>query len=253
MYQNSILALDLDTGRINWVQQLGPLDAWNTACPDPSFEVQTDACPSQPGPDADFAMAPTFVPGSAGTPYQLDTVVVGQKNGNMYALNAATGRILWAKALGPGSSAGGFMWGIAVDDAYVYYAAPNWLQVNYTVQVGAVETTVSSSVFGAASLVDGNIRWQTPMPPGVISSVPPTLVNDVVLVGISGNITAMRDEAGPGSLLALDRSSGHTIWEYYLNDSYFNGGIVPVYESLLFGTGYDAAPGSFNVWMAASQ
>lgn len=254
VYQNSILALDLHTGRINWAQQLSPLDAYNTACPDPASDLppQTDACPSEPGPDADFAIAPTFVLGSAGTPYQLDTVVAAQKNGIVYALNAATGRPFWAKALGPGSTAGGFMWGIAVDDANVYYASPNWLQVDYTIRVGGTETAVSTGAFGAARLVDGSIQWQTPMPPGVIGSVPPTLVNDVVLNGISGNITKMRDESGPGSLLALDKNTGRIVHEYPLNGSYFNGGIVPIYEFLLFGVGYDSAPGSFNVWKTSS-
>jgi hypothetical protein len=36
-----------------------------------------------PGPDADFGMAPSFVPGSRSTPYGKDTLVVGQKNGNL--------------------------------------------------------------------------------------------------------------------------------------------------------------------------
>ena len=32
MQANSIVALDLDTGDINWSVQLGPLEAWVFAC-----------------------------------------------------------------------------------------------------------------------------------------------------------------------------------------------------------------------------
>lgn len=67
-------------------------------------------------------MAPAFVYGSvADTPNKQDTVVVGQKNGNLYALSAIDGSTLWATVTSPDGTEGGLSWGVAVDDVAVYF------------------------------------------------------------------------------------------------------------------------------------
>lgn len=49
LYQESVVAFDTATGKINWFHELSPLDAWTAACifPAPS---NPGACPSNPGP-----------------------------------------------------------------------------------------------------------------------------------------------------------------------------------------------------------
>ncbi|CZR58323.1 uncharacterized protein PAC_08215 [Phialocephala subalpina] len=247
--QETVLALDLDTGRINWSRQLSPLDAWNAACVQ---GIVSPACPSTPGPDADFGMAPTFVLGSEHTPFELDVIVVGQKNGNLYALNAVTGFIFWSTSTGPGGGGGGLSWGIAVDDTSVYYTAINSNRVNYTLPAGDGKTIISNSAFGAASLKDGHILWQTAAPRNTTSIVSPAVVNDVVLTGISGNWSAKsRYPVGPGSFLSLDKKTGRILKEVYL-DAYFHGSFAIVHEYVMFGSGYagiePAAAGSFQAW-----
>ena len=64
LYQEAIIAFDTATGHINWVRQLSPLDAWNVACI-AAANRNPGACPPNPGPDADFGMALSFVPRSA--------------------------------------------------------------------------------------------------------------------------------------------------------------------------------------------
>ena len=113
VYQESVLALDAATGHINWSRELGPLDAWTVACISVPATNPSN-CPASPGPDADFGMAPSFVPASGDTPFGTDTLVVGQKNGNLYALCAQSGDIFWATATSPGGGEGGLIWGIAV-------------------------------------------------------------------------------------------------------------------------------------------
>ncbi|KAF8867399.1 Quino protein alcohol dehydrogenase-like protein [Acephala macrosclerotiorum] len=254
--QETVLALDLDTGRVNWLRQLSPLDAWNSACvqgifgpPIPGSEA---ACPSTPGPDADFGMAPTFVLGSEHTPFELDVIVVGQKNGNLYALNAATGFVLWSTSTGPDGLEGGLNWGIAVDDASVYYTAININRVNYTLPAGNGKTVISNSAFGAASLKDGHILWQTAAPRNTTSIVSPAVVNDVVLTGISGNWSSKSVfPVGPGSFLSLDKTTGRILKEVHL-DAYFHGSFAIVHDYVMFGSGYGGlepgAAGSFQVW-----
>lgn len=253
VYQTSVLALDIATGKINWYKTLGPLDAWNAACAPFIFpgggDVPGPQCPSNIGNDTDFGMAPTFVLGSAGTPDGKDVVVAGQKNGNLYAFNAQTGSVMWGRQVAPGGLEGGLSWGIAVDDAAVYYTALNSDRENLTLSNGEI---VSNSGFGAVDLRDGRMRWQVGAPRNTSSVVAPIVVNDVVLTGVSGNWTAGSFiPTGPGSLLALNKFNGEVVLEVPL-DAYFRGNIAVVKEYLLFGTGYGglSAPfkGSFQVW-----
>ena len=113
VYQEAVLAFDVASGHINWSHELSPLDAWTVACI--SFPATNPSnCPPSPGPDADFGMAPSFVPASEDTPFGQDTLVVGQKNGNLYAICARTGDLFWATATSPDGYEGGLIWGIAV-------------------------------------------------------------------------------------------------------------------------------------------
>ena len=81
VYSETVLALDTATGTINWSTRLSPLDAWNAACIQglPGGVANPGNCPTKPGPDADFGMAPAFVPRSEHTPERQDTLVIGKK------------------------------------------------------------------------------------------------------------------------------------------------------------------------------
>ena len=112
IYQESVIAFDTATGRINWAHELTPLDAWTLACV--NTQINPLNCPRSPGQDADFGMAPSFVPASESTPFGKDTLVVGQKNAILYAISAQTGELFWATATSPDGEGGGLIWGIAV-------------------------------------------------------------------------------------------------------------------------------------------
>ena len=234
--QDSIIALDITTGLINWANQLTPLDAYNTACDPtapPSFKYN---CPFKVGPDADFGMAPSFVPGGPGTPYGRDTVVAGQKNGNLYAVSAQAGRLFWSAVTSPDGSGGGLSWGIAVDDTQVYFTALNFNEVPYLLEPSG--QNISNSAFGAASLKDGSLIWEVQsLPATSLSVVPPSVVNDVVFVGTSG-VNISDAYAGYGGVLKmLDKSTGGLLKSVALNAN-FHGGIAVQDQYVMFGTGY---------------
>ncbi|KAL8888670.1 MAG: hypothetical protein Q9215_003939 [Flavoplaca cf. flavocitrina] len=248
VYQEAILAFDTATGQINWSHQLSPIDAWNVACTQgfPGGGQNPGACPPNPGPDADFGMAPTFVPGSNATPSNEDTLIVGQKNGNLYALSASNGELFWALATSPSGQVGGLIWAIAVDDTTAYYTAVNSQRLPWKFQDG---TSLSNSAFGAATLKNGTILWETPSPGNSTTAVQPTVVKDVVLTGVGGPAPY----TGPGSLLALNKYTGEILREIRLDASYFQSGIAVVQDYVMFGTGYGTgllgeANGTFRVW-----
>jgi outer membrane protein assembly factor BamB len=246
LYQESVIALDTATGHIAWFRQFNPIDAWNLACL-PSFAaVNPGACPPKPGPDADFGMAPTFIPASPHTPHGEDTIVIGQKNGNLYGLAAHDGNLFWVTATSPGGLEGGLIWGLAADNSAIYYTAVNILRIPWQLKDG---TKLSNSAFGAASLITGKILWETPVPRNELSLVLPSVVNDVVLVGVSEPFVGLFQETGPGTLLSLNKHTGAIIEETTL-DTYWQGGIAIVQGYVMFGTGYIRTPnGTFNVWM----
>jgi outer membrane protein assembly factor BamB len=246
VYQESILALDLATGRIRWAQQLGQLDVWLTSC----IDAATDSsCSSSHGPDADFGMAPTFVKGSSRTPYGLDVLVAGEKSGKLWSLDASTGMVLWSKQTSPGGTEGGLSWGIAVDDTAVYFTAINNLQAPWALSNGTIITTTG---FGAASLLDGSIIWTVQAPDNLASSVPPTVVNDVLAIGTTGSRTMPGFPTAPGTFVVLEKESGGLLRNEYL-DGLFHGGVTAVGDYLMFGTGYYSSlypplAGSFYVY-----
>ncbi|THZ11904.1 hypothetical protein D6C91_08905 [Aureobasidium pullulans] len=131
--QEAIIALDLETGAIKWSRVVSPLDSWNTACGFMALPLNAAVCPGTPGPDADFGMAPTFVPASMWTPKGLDIVVIGQKNGVIHTFSAQNGTLLWASATSPDGGQGGLIWGIAADDQRVYFTGVNGNSVTWQV------------------------------------------------------------------------------------------------------------------------
>jgi outer membrane protein assembly factor BamB len=250
VYAEAVLAFDLTSGHINWVAALGPLDSWNVACLIAPGLLNPGNCPPTPGPDADFGMAPSFVPGSRSTPQGKDTVVVGQKNGNLYAFNAEGGALFWALPTSPDGLAGGLIWGLAIDDSTIYYTAVNAGQKPWRPKGSSANVT--NSAFGAASLSDGTSLWQTVVPQNMLSESVPSVVNDVVFNGRTGIVgPGFSSVGGTGGLVALNKKTGAIIRDYDL-ENIFWGNVAIVDSYVMFGIGYALGKGNgtFKVWQA---
>ncbi|KAB5539218.1 quinon protein alcohol dehydrogenase-like superfamily [Coniochaeta sp. 2T2.1] len=239
VWQESVLAIDLYSGKVNWVRQLNTLDAWTTACGPP---VNSDLCPGNPGVDADFGMAPAFVPrgGNGGR----DVIVVGQKNGILYSISAEKGAVEWATVVGLGATSGGLSWGVAVDGKNVYFIAINPDRKAWR-PLPANDTVIANSAYGSVSLRTGAVIWETPVANNMSSTTPPTAVGDLVLTARS-SLLAVGVTLSSG-LVAVKRSTGEILFDFPL-DTYSQAGIS-VYDKYVFvGSGYHALiPGSFYV------
>lgn len=89
---NSIVALDMDSGKIIWSRQLGGYDLFYFACLIPN----NPDCPPGPNLDADFGEAPMLLCISVnGT--RRDVAVAIQKSGFAWALDRDNGNIIWFK------------------------------------------------------------------------------------------------------------------------------------------------------------
>ena len=94
-HSESVLALDLNTGRIVWSTHLGSYDTWVFAC----VQAGNPNCPKIPGPDFDFGQAPMLLRGLRFTNPTTsgDIVVVAQKSGFVYGLRPDDGAKVWSK------------------------------------------------------------------------------------------------------------------------------------------------------------
>ncbi len=205
-YSDSVVALDLDTGDIAWHFQAMAGDVYNDAC---SEFPRGPNCPRRAGPDFDIGASVVLTRRSDGR----DVLLVGQKSGDVYALDPdADGRLIWQERVGSGSALGGVHWGLATHDGVVFAPAadPEFPLPGYFPKPGLY----------ALDIDDGDLIWQYRVDRGCDTnlreyferetlypacsffygfSAAPTVVNDLVLAAsLDGRVRAFA--AGDGAL-----------------------------------------------------
>lgn len=223
---NSMMSLDMDTGKIKWSTQLGGYDAWFNACKN----LSTPNCPPGPNPDADFGEAPMFLSVEVNGTLK-DIVVAGQKTGDVWALDCDDGSIVWGTVAGPGGPGGGGNFGMATDGERVYTNIVNNKNLNFTlVPKGGV--TLGGGWVGMNAST-GKILWSTADPANGTNYGPVTVANGVVFAG-SVN--------GTGPVYALDASSGEILWQASTNGTVY-GGFAVSDGCAFIGSGYSVNSG----------
>jgi len=230
---DSILALDLSSGAIKWATKLvmwnhtvppypAPVidgsDDWNVACFVPPFTN----CPSNPGPDYDFASAPNLIT-VTGTKGSKTILGAGQKSGIYYALDPDTGNELWRTQVGPGSSLGGIEWGSASDGKRIYVGIVNFTGVSYSAG--------SAGSWAALDPETGTILWQRSVPNNSIALGPLAVADGVVYA------PSMDGAPSAATMFALDAANGNTLWSFAPGSSVIAGATI-VNDTVYWGSGY---------------
>jgi polyvinyl alcohol dehydrogenase (cytochrome) len=218
---DSVLALDMATGAVKWATRALPYDAWTVACifGDPSN------CPNPAGPDYDFGQAPSLFTIKTTGGKSLDVVGAGQKSGQYWLLDAATGVVRWVTKAGPGGTAGGLQWGSAVDGRRIYTADANSNFVPWTLPDG---TTTTNGVWTGLDASTGQILWETTPPHGGGASGPVTTANGIVF-GCSLD--------PQGFMYALNGATGEVLWEFASGGSCLSGAAISN-GTVYWGSGY---------------
>jgi len=190
LYTNSIVALDLDTGDLEWFHQVTPHDIFDR--------------------DQVHTLMARLDDGS-------DVIVSAGKSGVVVGLDPADGTVRWTTEVGhhqnddlealdgptvvaPGTY-GGVLTPPATADGVVYLAtvdAPTELPPDETAYFGAPLGSADGEIT-AVSADTGEVLWATEVPGDPLGAT--TVVNDLVF-------TVLLD----GTLLALDRDSGEVVW-----------------------------------------
>jgi polyvinyl alcohol dehydrogenase (cytochrome) len=245
---DSVLALDASTGAIKWARKFvtwaadtfalwppygppyglpnswGGSDDFNVGC----FYllipgIDPSVCPTNPGPDYDFGSAPNLITyNSAKGPKTI--LGAGQKSGIYYALDPATGAVLWQTQVAPGSAIGGMEWGSATDGTRIYvqnanlYGLPN-------------PNGGSAGTWSALDPATGQILWQTTDPNDAIDIGPMTVANGIVYA------PSMGGTASAQNMVALNAATGQRLWSYAAGAS-VNAGATVVNGTVYWGSGY---------------
>ena len=234
-HYDSVVALDLATGQIKWATRAQDgFDDWNGGC---STSPPSANCPADPGPAYDFASGPNLlqIRNGKGT---APAIGAGQKSGAYFLLSAATGQVLWKTTAGPGSRAGGIMWGSATDGKRIYIAEANASGTPFTLKNGA---TTTSGLFTALDVNTGAILWQTPDPTGAVDSGALSAANGVVFA-----------PSMSGHMYALDAGTGKVLWDF-LGAGSANAGPAIVNGTVYWGNGYARTGSGSTTFYAFSR
>jgi outer membrane protein assembly factor BamB len=192
LYTDSVVALDIDTGKLDWYHQVTAHDLFDRDQINVMLAHLTDG---------------------------REVVVSTGKSGEVVGLDPDTGRVLWQRPVGkhlhdtdltlPGptdvypGTYGGVLTPPATADGVVYVAtvnAPTKLPPNQPSYFGGQLGTHDGEVV-AIDATNGNVVWDTKVPGDPLGGA--TVVNDLVL-------TALLD----GTVVALERSTGKIVWQY---------------------------------------
>jgi len=223
---DAVLALEMTTGKIRWVQQLTPHDTFLSGCRQASGNPN---CPEPNGPDYDFGNAPIL----AILPNGHQAIVIGQKSGVGFAMNPdKQGEVLWQYRAGQGGPLGGIEWGSAVDGEQAYFPVSDITRPN----PGGLH---------AVKLATGERVWFTPPPPpkcgsgrgcNAAQSAAITVIPGIVF---SGSVD--------GVLRGYSTKDGAIIWEFDTNREFHTVNDVPAKGASMLGPGPAVAGGMLFV------
>ena len=154
---DSVMALDLDNGRIMWSKQVLPSDVYNSAC---STTPVGATCPEGNGPDYDFGSPALLVSTTGGR----ELLLAGQKSGVVWAFDPdKNGEVMWETRVGQGGINGGVQWGMTSDGEFVYAAVSDAVATR-TATARILDPKVGGGLT-ALRIADGSTVWRAAPPP----------------------------------------------------------------------------------------
>lgn len=204
---DSIVALDLSTGRVAWSKQITAGDAYNGSCGNDRTN-----CPPESGPDFDFGSSAILMRAPDGR----ELLLAGQKSGIVYALDPAKkGAQVWQVRVGQGGTNGGVQWGMSTDGQRVYAAVSDVGRARQTDALDTRRYLVDPKRGGGVTALrveDGKQVWHASpaaCPEGAPIGCSPAQPG--ALTGIPGVIFATSMD---GHLRAHASEDGRVLWDF---------------------------------------
>ncbi|WP_423350937.1 PQQ-binding-like beta-propeller repeat protein [Phenylobacterium sp. VNQ135] len=210
---DSLVALDMATGKQKWVFQALANDVWNMSCP-----IGSPTGGRPPGAncffaaegsvlrDHDFGGGPLIWRGPNGAKGGRTLILGGQKSGEVWALEAASGKKVWRHQFGKGTALGGVHWGLAADAQRVYapIADPGVPEPDNAAGLYAIDVASGKLAWSWRAKADcsGDRKARVPSCDSKYGlSAPPLVVDGAVIAGgLDGRVYVF--EAASGKLMS---------------------------------------------------
>ncbi len=257
---DALIALHLADGTQAWSMQATERDIYNAGCGPNPKPTQFNCVSDTVYRDVDFGAS--LILGKLKDGREL--LFAGQKSGTLWAVEPATGKVVWRRDIGTGAANGGIHWGIAFHDDTLF--APIAV-VGHDIPGQKVDPDLKPGLY-AVDAATGTIRWNFATASDCANgrdkrsprcdrfygmSAAPTVIDGTVIAG-----------SLDGRLWVIDEKTGQALWTFdtatafdTLNGIKAHGGsidtasIVGVNGLLLVNSGYGMfgqAPG--NVMLA---
>ena len=233
LYSDSVVALNPDTGELEWYFQFTPNDAY----------------------DFDAVQVPVLIDAPDGSGCTLKLILWGNRNGFFYVLDRENGRFL------SGSPFVDVNWASGLDDSGRPVLTPqppgettlpgvqggtNWYSPSYSPGTGLFYVSAWES-YGAVFQPE-EVEYQEgriflggrPLSPIPGAATPPALAR--------GHINTWTEAAGTGAVIAIDPRTGQHTWKFEMTDV-TSSGILTTASDLLFTGGRE---GYFHALNAVS-
>jgi len=193
---DAVIALELQSGKVRWVNQLTANDNWTLGCR--ATNTDNPNCPSTLGPDYDFSASPALT-----TIDGRDLLVLPQKSGMTYALDPdKQGTLVWQHRIGQGSGRGG-QYGGAVDERYAYFGVGD-------------STTNAPGGMVAVELATGRRAWYMPAEK-TLCGAPSRDCNAAQGAAVTAIPGAVLSGSYDGGLRAYAADDGTLLWQFDTN------------------------------------
>lgn len=220
VYEDSILALDLATGRPNWGRHVGKADVWNVACGPTSLLKQVESslnidsslasynCPTYNTQNSDFGLAPMIVELGG----YKDVLLIGQKSGILWTLDNENGNIMNSVSLCPWGYSGGILYEPSNDGNYAFLPLTNSAMTNFSLPHNAAPSNASytvGSAFAAVHAASSSVAWTFGLESWLYAALPTSATNDVVFIPAVSRTSPPNPAS---SIRALSATTGKVLW-----------------------------------------
>lgn len=216
---DSIVAIDIHSGKKVWSVQSDNDDIWNGSCVRDRVNCDFDI-----GSNFDFGASPLLI--SNGD--QGDMIIAGQKSGMLYAIDPINGNVIWKTRTGKGGEHGGIHWAMTSDGESIFVPVGD---------IGKHPKAIGESRSGvyAYDPFSGELIWSY----DAISNCDEESFE--CYSGFSAAIS-MTDEilfAGNlnGILYAISKKTGESVWEFNTRRKFQTVNSVPASGGTIDATG----------------
>ena len=201
---DSILALDLDSGKTVWSYQRLAGDAWNVG----RMAAPKVDCPEGEGPDEDMGASPIL----ATLPDGNQLIIGTQKSGVAHAIDPHNnGAVVWREKFAKGGVQCDFQWAQATNDKVVFASKSDtpWLS-DSSISADAAFDAAAGGGLIAVDVSSGKLLWEAP--PVDCSGRTRCSPSQSAAVSAIGDVIFSASQSG--EMRKFDAETGTEIWRF---------------------------------------